>query len=215
MQRYGNRVYSQHGEDLMLLNLTELMGISKPSYLDLGAHHPENLSNTKLLYDSGSRGINVEANPLLIQEFLNQRPEDTTINAGVGVNSDWLPFYICNEDEARSTFHSELLINQGFTIKDVMTLPIVSINKIVRDHCNGLWPDILLTDIEGMDYTVLRDAQFGEFIKENKPKIIVAEIGFEKNSKLELLMKSRGYTLYCRMICNLIFVSDAYKDLVY
>ena len=46
----------------------------------MGAHHPERISNTKLFYDSGSRGINVEANPELHKIFLEERPEDINLN---------------------------------------------------------------------------------------------------------------------------------------
>src|SRR5690606_9910227 len=71
-QHYGHITYSQHGEDLLILNLFDQLQIKNPSYLDLGAHHPTDISNTKLLYDRGSRGVNIEANRHLIEAFYEQ-----------------------------------------------------------------------------------------------------------------------------------------------
>lgn len=52
------------------------MGIKKPSYIDIGAHHPYEISNTAIFYMNGCRGVNVEANPNLIDEFYKERPDD-------------------------------------------------------------------------------------------------------------------------------------------
>ncbi len=94
-QAFGHISYSQHGEDLFLLNIFRLIGIETPSYLDLGAHHPWHISNTALMYHRGSRGVNVEANPILFEAFLTERPLDKNVNMGVvssGVESQ--KFYI-------------------------------------------------------------------------------------------------------------------------
>jgi hypothetical protein len=78
-QKWGPTSYAQHGDDFQILNLFNLLGIDRPTYIDLGAHHPETISNTKLLYDRGSRGINVEANPNLFKAFESQRLGDGTV----------------------------------------------------------------------------------------------------------------------------------------
>jgi len=64
-QWFGGRTYAQHGDDLAVLNIFKRLGIEKPSYLDVGAYHPFDLSNTALLYERGSRGIVVEPNMAL------------------------------------------------------------------------------------------------------------------------------------------------------
>ena len=67
--------YSQFGEDLALINL---IGDRTGRYLDIGAHHPSRFSNTRLLYERGWSGVNVEANPELISAFEKARARDTT-----------------------------------------------------------------------------------------------------------------------------------------
>jgi len=80
-----------------------LRGISKPTYIDIGANHPFYLSNTALFYEKGCRGINIEANPDLIKEFKLRRPADININVGVGEKEDAMDFFVM-EDNTLSSF---------------------------------------------------------------------------------------------------------------
>lgn len=73
------------------------MGIKKPSYIDIGAHHPYEISNTAIFYMNGCRGVNVEANPNLIDEFYKERPDDINICCGVGNHPGKMPFYMIDE----------------------------------------------------------------------------------------------------------------------
>ncbi|MFM7886227.1 MAG: glycosyltransferase family 2 protein, partial [Pseudanabaena sp.] len=52
--------YSQCGEDLIIQFIFSSLGISKPSYIDIGAYDAHKLSNTAVFYEQGSRGINIE-----------------------------------------------------------------------------------------------------------------------------------------------------------
>jgi hypothetical protein len=77
--------YAQHSEDLKLV---ELLGgaavLDKPGfYVDIGAWHPTNDSVTKLFYDRGWRGINVEPQFGPFTELCIERPRDTNLPFGV------------------------------------------------------------------------------------------------------------------------------------
>lgn len=212
-QRFGSISYAQNGEDFMLLNLVELLNLPQATYLDLGAYHPEILSNTKLLYDRGHCGVNVEADPKLLPGFILHRPSDMNISAGVGPIPGVMSYYICNEDPARNSFHKEMITNAGFTVSESISLPVLGVNSIILDSCQGKWPDILLTDVEGMDYDILKAAQF---TTDNKPKIIVTEVGFDLNllQRTKSLLSSKGYFTFCRLACNMIFIANEYQDKV-
>src|SRR6266487_4104160 len=70
--------YAQYGEDIVVEALVpELRGF----YVDVGAFHPVQFSNTYLFYRKGWRGLNVEANPDALPEFHRKRPGDRTIQA--------------------------------------------------------------------------------------------------------------------------------------
>jgi hypothetical protein len=77
-QWFGGRTYAQHGDDLAVLNIFKRLGIERPSYLDVGAYHPFDLSNTALLYERGSRGINVEPNEALFGAVSSRRGRMTS-----------------------------------------------------------------------------------------------------------------------------------------
>jgi hypothetical protein len=53
-------------------------------YVDVGANHPEIDSVTKVIYDMGWRGINIEVIPEFAQRISDARPRDITKNVGVG-----------------------------------------------------------------------------------------------------------------------------------
>lgn len=211
-QHFGPLTYAQHGDDLMLANLFKLMGISEPSYLDLGAHHPFIISNTALLYARGSRGINVEANPNLINNFRNLRPNDINILAGVGVIPGLSSFYMYSDTSGRNTMsEKESQSVPGMTIKKSIQIEVMTITQIVEAYCHGIYPDLLSTDIEGLDYDVLCSADFSV----SKPKVIITEVRRAEGLPIKNLLRARGYFTYCRMGENLIFVANPYEPLVY
>lgn len=211
-QKYGHITYGQHADDLMILNLFTLMGMQKITWLDLGAHHPVNISNTKLLYDKGSNGVNVEANPNLIAEFQKHRPKDINVNVGVGLENGMKAFYMYGDSHGRNTFSSEEVESLGgmSRIRKTVELPVLTVNEIVKRFCGGVWPDLLLTDIEGLDYSVLGSADFSK----SKPKIIVTEVRRNETAKFELLLNSQGYEMVCRMGENLFFIDHVIADQV-
>jgi FkbM family methyltransferase len=207
-QHFGHITYSQHGEDLMLVNIFALLGIEKPSYLDLGAHHPVNISNTKLLYDRGSRGINVEANPSLIDAFKCHRPEDLNLNVGVGIASGMNTFYMYDEASGRNTFSVEETqkLKDVMTVRTAKTLPVVTLKDIVGTHCSGKFPALLSCDIEGLDYSVLATADFSL----SQPVVIIVETRLGDTNKMTTMLGDKGFKLLCRMGENLIFIHEHY-----
>jgi hypothetical protein len=55
--------YSQCGEDIIINFILTCLKIDKPTYMDIGAHHPFRFSNTALFYEAGCHGINIEPDP--------------------------------------------------------------------------------------------------------------------------------------------------------
>lgn len=212
-QKFGCVSLAQHGDDLMLVNLFLLLGIVKPSYLDLGAHHPFVISNTALLYARGSRGVNVEANPNLIEEFRRSRPEDVNVNVGVGLREGDAPFYMYSDTSGRNTFslNETKALEKKMTVKKAMNLPMLTLSQIVERYCGGIYPDLLSTDLEGLDYAVLKSADFSK----TSPKVIVTEVRRFDAALIKLLMLELGYFVYCRMGENLFFVRDDFKTMVF
>lgn len=210
-QWYGGRTYAQHGDDLALLNIFGCLRISKPSYLDIGAHHPFELSNTALLYARGSRGINVEANPALIPAFEKYRPEDKNVCVAVGPRSGSAKL---NRINATSGCNSLLPIEGHGKLLDAVEVPVLTIGEIVSIYAGGCWPDLLSMDIEGMDLAVLYSADF----RNSGPKVICAEAVSSSgniSSELREMMPPRGYFLHSWAGSNMLFVRAELKDWLY
>jgi len=211
-QAFGGRTFAQFGEDLILLNIFHALGLPQPSYLDVGAHHPFNISNTALLHARGSRGINVEANPNLIGAFFQHRPEDINLNVGVGPERGSLDFYFIDDWSGRNTFRREIaeaFVREypAFRITKVQPIPVVTLNDIVTEHAAGRFPDLLSMDVEGMDLDILRAADFAG----GGPTVICVECdwnsGKESAADLVSLLSARGYVLGFRTLGNMLFLS--------
>lgn len=215
-QRFGGITYAQHGDDIVIRCIFDSLGIDNPSYLDIGAHHPTNISNTKLFYDTGSRGINVEANPYLFQQFMIERPEDINLNFGVGKESGFLDFYMVDEYSGRNSFdhatvEAFIAEHPEFKIHEIRTLPVMTVAQVLS---NRTIPDFLTIDVEGLDYEILKSIDF----KRYPFKVICVEVGGSDKinyaDAVSLLLENNGYFSLIRCGANLIFVAKQYEFLV-
>jgi len=207
-QPYGHISYSQHGEDLILMNFFAMLHIEKPSYLDIGAHHPINISNTALFYTRGGRGVNVEANHNLINNFYKLRPEDINVNVGIGDKAGYADFYMYDDHSGLNSFDKNHFDNiPDYSYKKIIQIKIMTLNSIIELYCNGSFPDFLNLDTEGWDYKILAAADFSK----TNPKLICTEMG-EDNAVKDLL-NERGYALAAKTIANVIFARKEFEML--
>lgn len=210
--------YSQSGEDLIIRFLMDQLAIAKPSYLDLGAHHPSYLSNTKKFYLSGSRGINVEADPSLIGRFQSQRRRDVNLNVGVGPKGckPTATLYLMSTP-TMNTFSAEeahrLHDTTSIKIKSTFDVPILSVDKILENCKLSHFPDFLTIDIEGLDSIIVDSLE--DYPHQKRPKVICIEtIEYSEKSapkkKMNLIkqVENQGYLLYADTWINSIFVQE-------
>ncbi len=87
--------YSQNAEDIVLNRL--FRDQPSGSYIDVGASHPELDSVTKLFYDRGWHGINIDATPGVVQAFNKCRPRDLNVEAAVANERSELTFFMFKE----------------------------------------------------------------------------------------------------------------------
>lgn len=217
-QEFGFFTYSQHGEDLIIANVFKHIGVDRPSYLDIGAHHPLNISNTALFYQRGCRGVNVEANSNLIRAFTDLRPGDINLNVGVGVKPGSMTFYMIDDFSGRNTFdrgaaEAFVAAYPQHQITRAVEVPIITINQIVDEHCGGIFPDFLSIDVEGLDYDILESVDFNR----GRPKVICAEVTSalgEKGGDIAQILKGKGYFVCFRTTGNSIFIDREYLSLL-
>jgi FkbM family methyltransferase len=212
-QKFGHISYAQHGDDLLILNLFDQIGVRRPTYLDIGAHHPFTISNTALLYERGSRGINVEANPNLIQAFRDARPEDINVNVGVAGWRGRMPFYMHSPTAGRNTFDQaerDLWVAEGHPVIEVKDIEVVTVMDIVNQDAGGIWPHFLSLDAEGMDRAILESADFSR----SSPQIICVEVRQDQVPAMKALLGTQNYFSLVRLCENTIFVRSDLKKKV-
>jgi FkbM family methyltransferase len=210
--QFEKKSFSQSGEDVIVDFIFNALGIRQPSYIDIGAHHPFYINNTALFYSKGSRGINIEPDPSLFASFLKERKEDINLNIGISDASGTLDFFIMNVPTLNTFSQQEAnnYKNEGdFFIKEVTKIKVETIAKVISDYKNGVFPEFLTLDAEGIDEIVLKSIDY----ENNKPMVICTEtISFSekgrgvKNVDLIQFIESKGYILYADTHINSIFV---------
>lgn len=210
--KYKKISYSQCGEDLIVKFIFDCMGIKNPTYIDIGAHHPHYISNTALFYKNGCRGINIEPDPTLFKEFLNYRKEDINLNIGISNSQSELDFYVISTPTLNtfSKEEAEKYAQEGnFKIKSIEKIKVKTLQNVLEDSSNGVFPQFLTIDAEGVDELIIKEIDF----ENNYPIVICIEtISFStsgngiKNTDLIEYIESKGYLPYADTNINTIFV---------
>lgn len=178
--------YSQAGEDRLVDRL--LSGKKTGFYVDVGAHDPSRLSNTKRFYDRGWSGINIEPNPDWHKLFAEQRPRDTNLCCGAGGAMETLTYYEM-EQRALSTFDpKQVAVAERFggKVKKTHEIPIRTLGNIFEEHVQQPI-DFMSIDIEGLEYEALNSNDWERW----RPHLICIEAVSDDNVREELVLKER------------------------
>jgi FkbM family methyltransferase len=201
--------YAQVGEDLIVAYLAKIIGLTKITYLDIGAFHPVALSNTFAFYEQGHRGVCIEPDPARCAHISKTRPNDVVLNIGIGINAQSeAEFYIMTSADlcTFSRDEAERLTKFGQKIERVVNIPLRTVNSVMEEHFTP-WPNFVSMDIEGLDLAVLRTFDFVRF----RPEVFCIETldsrtQREKDHEIHSLMASVGYEVFADTFINTIFV---------
>lgn len=207
---------SQSGEDCIVAYIAMEMGYrpEQVTYLDLGANHAKDMSNTYYFYNYGARGVLVEANPDLIPELRLYRSGDVILNRCVSTeDGNIVEFYILNGDGISSMdkkrAEQAIAINEDLYISRVVQVQTISVNTILEQYFDVV-PFLLNIDIEGCDTEILEAMDFERF----RPKIIICEaipyrkniVVGEKDTELVEFLLGKDYIEYAFTGINCIFI---------
>ncbi len=208
--------YSQCGEDLIVSFLMNILGISRPSYLDIGAHHPTYLSNTYLFYRRGCRGVCVEPDPELFKKIKRKRKGDRCLNVGVGSDPEpvsEMDFFIMSSRTLNTFSKTEAERYQSYgnqKIKQVVSIPLIPINDMIRNHFSSI-PNFVSLDVEGLDLQILQSMDFSKY----RPEVFCVEtLSYTENrterklNEIIDLMHRKKYITYADTYINTIFVEQ-------
>lgn len=215
---FWNKVsVAQSGEDTIVEYVLMVLGIklSDEYYLDLGANHAKQLSNTYMLYKKGMRGVLVEANPQLIGELKFYRSEDVILNKCISnYSDDSLQFYIMSGDGLSCTsmdaVNEMIEKNPQLYIKETITVETITVNQILQKYFSKA-PILLSIDIEGQEESILQTLDYDKYA----PLIVIVEridygttIATKKRQDLIAdIMSQNGYFEYAFTGINSIFIN--------
>ena len=218
--KFQKKSYSGGGVDLIINHFfrNKKQGV----YIDVGCYHPYNGNNTKLLYDKGWSGINIDLDFHTIDFFNYIRKRDKNINIAISNEEGEKDLYF---------FHNHAAINslndiRKKDVREVRKIQTKTLNSIIE---NSKFKDkkinFISIDVEGHELEVVKSIN----LKKYTPDIIVIEV-LEKeilnhlefhnqsienilNSKMYKHMIDNDYYLINWLHSDLIFVHKSQRDI--
>jgi FkbM family methyltransferase len=152
--------YAQNNEDAMLNRIFGRQQVG--FYVDVGASHPVEGSVTKLFYDRGWSGINVEPSSIF-DKLAAERPRDVNLRMAV---LDWqgvVPF----RENTTDLGMSHVVDDGDFGC----TVPCDTLPAIIAKHAVGRPIDFIKIDVEGVESAIVRSTDW----RRVRPRVLVIE----------------------------------------
>jgi FkbM family methyltransferase len=178
--------YAQNFEDVLLHRV--FGGQETGFYVDVGAYHPVAGSVTKVFYDRGWSGINVEPGSVFA-ELAAARPRDVNLQIAVGSRAGEVEF-IENEVD-RGISH---VAKDEAEIGARRMVPCDTLEAIVQAHAGGRPVDFVKVDAEGAEAAIVDSTNWRRL----RPRVLVLEATLPWSSTLanqewEPVLLEQGY----------------------
>jgi FkbM family methyltransferase len=216
LDTYISETYAQRNEDLIVeaLLVPVLARLGRPLssifYVEIGANHPFQTSNTYLFYRKhGARGVLVEANHQLAEQLRDARPGDQVIEAAISASHDeTITFHQCAISELSGLNVAHIESFRTNAAVEPVTVSNIHINSFLERYATRPI-DYLSIDVEGVDIEILEALDFRKF----RPSFIQCEPSEHFTpggaNKMVELLTARGYMLVARTDINLVFADRA------
>jgi FkbM family methyltransferase len=168
-------LFSQNFEDLYLWRLFK--HIDQGFYIDVGAYHPEKHSVTKIFYDQGWRGINIEPVPEFFERFQRDRCQDINLPIAISSSRGKVDLNVYGDSGLASIDRSSRAsappnfkeLQQSIQVD---SLPLYDVIKAYAPPRI----DYIKVDVEGLEYDVVRSLSLDSLPLDLKPKVILLEV---------------------------------------
>ncbi|MGD1948551.1 MAG: FkbM family methyltransferase [Leptolyngbyaceae cyanobacterium] len=185
--------YAQNYEDIMLWRA--LKHIEQGVYIDVGANDPIEHSTTKLFYDRGWHGINLEPVEKWYDKLILQRPRDINLKIAAGDFHGNLQFFEVVDtglSTANREYAQRYARENGYEVKEC-SVSVQTLTEIVKEQ-NFSEIHFLKIDVEGEEESVLKGLDFSAI----RPWIVLVEATkplteIPDHNSWEILLTSNHY----------------------
>ena len=202
--------WGQDGEDVFLSEALPERGF----YVDVGAHHPFRFSSTKLLYDKGWSGLNIDVTDAMEKLFPKHRQRDINHFGLVG-HPRQATFYRFVEP-ALSTLDPELARErqeEGCPLLREDHLEVRSLDSILDENGAPKTIDLLCVDAEGADLEVLETVSFENRLVRRVLVELHVPAWKVSSHAISKLLESKGYRPVAVWMRSVLFeLVDARKS---
>ena len=205
--------YAQNAEDV---RLWRIFG-RKPTgyYVDVGAGDPTLHSVTKLFYDAGWSGLNIEPGPLHA-DLVDARPRDVNLRVAVAAREGEVDFWISSPDSGLSGFNRppDELVPEGFSFEHTR-IRCARLDTLIEAHASGREIDFLKIDVEGAERDVLGSVDLDAI----RPTVVLVEAispleNRQNHEDWEPLLVDRGYLFAAFDGINRLYVPVERAELI-
>lgn len=201
-------LWAQGYEDLVLFHV--LKDVENGFYVDVGANSPWDYSVTKLFYEHGWHGINIEPLEEHYRTLCEDRPRDINVCMGVGNREAELEFVV---DEGCSSFAPDVMAKKEHSgcALEHRKMHVKRLDSIFDEKLPSHVRDIhfLKIDVEGFEREVLEGVSLDKY----RPWIVTLE-AVEPGSKVpsyqkwESILLANGYTFVYDQFVNRYYVAN-------
>lgn len=210
-RNFIKKSYSGSAQDIIIDHFFK--DKTKGVYIDVGCYHPYNGNNTKMLYDRGWSGINIDLDFHTIDLFNYIRKRDENINIAISEREGEYDLYHFHNRSALNSLDANRK-NNAKEVKKVKTKTLNSIienSKFQYDKIN-----LLSIDVEGHELEVIKSIDLNKYA----PEIILIEFMEEKLNEIKFYNQNINFImdsdLYKHMTMNnYYFVNWVNNDLVF
>ena len=207
--------YAQNLEDVMLWRA--LKHVKNGFYIDVGAFSPESDSVTKLFYDHGWQGINIEPNPKFHNQLVDCRTRDINLRMAVGETTERVfmnftsNFGLSTLDDKIAKVHEQ----SGFAVNR-KEVKVTTLANICEQYVpKGKEIHFLKVDIEGYEEAALPSNNWDKF----RPWILVIEAFLplsqaESHQSWEPTLFSANYKFVYADGLNRFYLAQEHQDLI-